>query len=124
MCTEVIRGTVSAGAGHVATLPAEKLEARQKVTGLELVPGTLNVRVDDLSGALVALGEPLQQMVGPLRLGDLRMWPVDVEVAGIPAPAYVVRHERTRTSYLELVSDVHFRSHGAVDGSPVTIRPR
>lgn len=121
MLAEMIRGLVCTGIGRVHKLPEAVLQDRRAVTGMDLVPGTLNVRVDDLDAAIRALGAPTASLPGPERLGPLRFWPVTVMVEYLTVPGFVVRHVHSVAPYLELVSDVQFREQGIRDGASVTI---
>lgn len=87
--------------------------------------GTLNVHVGDLEEAKASLGDC--DFVTDLAAdrGPLRWWRVVLTFEGFPEgafSAFVVRHDRTRTRYLEIVSGTRFRDHGVKDGDPVSIR--
>lgn len=129
MCSKVswyIVGTVCSGQGGASkAMQGERLRDRSEVAGMKLVPGTLNVQVDDIGDALAFMGEPATVTETSSKVGPLRWWPVSVSVEGVTeAEAWVVRHERTGTRYLEIVSGVNFRAAGAPDGSMVVIEPR
>lgn len=129
----MIHGRVRSGQGGASkAMVGDRLRERSEVAGVELVPGTLNVHVDDLEGAVEALGEPwaLSDQDNE-KLGPLRWWPVWLSVEGgfdgatrPLAAAWVVRHEKTGTRYLEIVSDTNFRAAGLQDGEIVTVGPR
>ena len=121
MPSAVIRGVACSGMGHVSRLAPEILEARSKATGVELVPGTFNVLVADLRDAVARLGPPDFELPGPARLGPLCFWRAVLSVGLCSWGCYVVRHVRSRTDYLELVSSVHFRSEGVEDGTTVEL---
>lgn len=127
----MIQGTVRSGQGGASkAMQGEKLRERSEVAGVELVPGTLNVQVRDLAAAVESLGEPhAYSDQGNERLGPLQWWPVEVRVrldgSDHRALGWIVRHERTSTRYLEVVSSVHFRDElGVWDGAAVWLEPR
>jgi len=127
MHVEVIRGVVVSGRGGASrAMVGERLRDRSEVAGEILVPGTLNVLlVEGTAAALEALGDPLLSTEHNARVGPLRWWPVSVSVGGLSGvEAWIVRHERTVTRYLEIVSAVGFRAAGVCDGAVVEITPR
>lgn len=124
----MIVGKVKAGAGQAKLIPDEVFRARCKGAGVCLVRGTLNVHVADLNGAVLALGTcAFETDRDDCKLGALRWWPVRISGNKLTAregQTYVVRHERTKTKYLEVMSDVCFREHGLEDDDEVRIELR
>lgn len=122
----MIAGTVRSGRGKASqAMQGDKLIERQHVANAVLVPGTLNVAVDDLQGALVALGEPARLSETDSRHGALRWWPVWVHLrSGRNVSAWVVRHAWGTAPYLEVVSHVHFRRIGVADGDALDLSRR
>ncbi|WP_172976072.1 hypothetical protein [Halomonas sp. THAF5a] len=90
---------------------------------MQLQRGTLNVSVHDLRVALETLGEPSDETQRDSKIGSLRWWPVKIEWSGRTFAGYVVRHQFSKTKYIEVVSETHFRKEGAVDGDPVELVP-
>lgn len=127
----VIHGTVRSGSGKASkAMQGAKFEERSRVAGMDLVPGTLNIAVDDLDAALAALGEPDRLSEIESKHGPLWWWPVwimlgrDGDGHMLEAAAWVVRHELSTAPYLEMVSRFHFRRVGLEDGFPVQLRER
>jgi CTP-dependent riboflavin kinase len=82
-------------------------------------PGTLNLRVADLSNATLRLGEPEALTEHSSRIGPLRWWPVVLSGA-YSGPALVVRGQKSTAPYLEIVAPVRLREHVA-DGDALTV---
>ena len=108
-------------------MPDTILELRSKAVGMTLFKGTLNVRPIDhsLNDAVSLLGDPdLTTDQDNRRNGPLKWWKVALKFCDRQSEtytAYVVRHIVTRTSYLELMSNIEFRKHGIMDGDAVEI---
>ena len=121
----MIVGKVKTGAGQAELIREEVFQARCKAAGVSLVRGTLNVHVADLDGAVVALGTwDFETDRDDCKLGPLRWWHVWVSGNELPAQgvrAFIVRHERTKTKYLEVMSEVYFRELGLGDEHEVRI---
>lgn len=129
---KAILGVVCSGAGHVHTLPQEVLEGRRRAMGMNLVPGTLNLATPDWpnpgDAPYMAFCDYDGALPGPEHLGELRYWSVRVWIDApearealleslterspglVTVPAKLVRHIHSRAPYLEIVSDVHFRT--------------
>jgi hypothetical protein len=128
MHSEVIHGVVISGQGGASrAMVGEKLRDRSEIAGVPLVPGTLNVlplRGDGM--AVSMLGAPVHESEADSPIGALRWWPVTLRVpaASVERPAWIVRHVRTGTRYLEVVADVRFRDAGVVDGMAAEIEGR
>lgn len=128
MHAEVIHGVVVSGQGGASrAMVGEKLADRSEIAGVPLVPGTLNVlplRGDGM--AVCMLGAPVHESEADSPIGALRWWPVTLRIAaaGIDHPAWIVRHERTGTRYLEVVADLGFRDAGVQDGMAAEIERR
>ena len=123
----MIVGTIESGTGHAHTIAAATFSARRKAAGADLVRGTVNVRVESLAEALSFLGEPhFETDKDNGTLGPLRWWRVELRTATtvLPEKTFVVRHRRTRTSYLEVMSEVYLRDLGLENGNMVRIRPK
>lgn len=121
----MIVGHVVPGSGGASrAMVGDKLQDRAAIAGVPLVPGTLNVRVPYLDTTLQVLGPPVHESETDSRVGPLRWWPITLRVDGTEYDAFVVRHTRTRTRYLEIVADVRFRDLGVVDGTTVELARR
>jgi CTP-dependent riboflavin kinase len=123
----VIVGVVVSGRGGASRAMAdpERMASRREVSGMPLVPGTLNVLVADLGGAVESLGVPARtsEAAQSGTLGPLQWWPVLLEAPAGTFVCWVVRHVNTGTRYLELVADVRFRDLGVRDGVRVEVTP-
>jgi len=101
-------------------------QARCRAAGISLVPGTLNVKVANIESSVAALGAPhFETDRNNQRLSPLRWWAVRVLGEKLPAKgveAFVIRHERTRTRYLEVMSDFDFRKISAANGDVIRIK--
>lgn len=123
-----VRGRVGEGCGKVSQLGMARLLARQRFCGMRLVPGTLNVRPwNGVKAALHDLGEPPAVM--RTELEDMAWWPVIVRasedaLAPILGEGFIIRSPLSRAGYLEVVSDVHFRSKGVGTGDFVILEQR
>jgi CTP-dependent riboflavin kinase len=123
----MIRGIVCKGTGQASRAFTEKRMAElQRLFGIRPVPGTLNVRVADLPAAVALLGEPAALTEHETRIGPLRWWPGSLSSERLHRPANVllVRGEKSKAPYLEVVSQHHFRRLGLTDGSVVTLALR
>lgn len=123
----MIEGTVISGSGGASKVPDDVQQERVETTGIPLVRGTLNVKVNCLDNALNSLGNPIHETQRDSPLGPLRWWPVTVsrvQSTGGEICAFVVRHECSRTRYLEVMSDTCFRKAGFEDGDHIHLGPR
>lgn len=121
----MIRATVCSGAGNVSkAVTGPWHAAREEAAGTPLSPGTLNARPDeDPADAATSLGPPaFETDQDNERLGPLRWWPVVVSWEAGEASGFLVRHPRSRASYLEIMAETHFRSLGLADGDTLHIR--
>jgi CTP-dependent riboflavin kinase len=122
----MIRGHVRAGQQRASKIPSDVLAARRKVSETELEPGTLNIAVSNLTDVLAKLGEPdFFTDEDNKHIGPLQWWRVLLVLLSNPKqsfPAFIVRHERTRTGYLEVMAQIRLRDAGFQDGEPVEIR--
>jgi CTP-dependent riboflavin kinase len=115
-------GRVTSGRGQVhEIMVGARLAQRAAIAGGSLVPGTLNIAVTDLEAVLAALPAPWTTSEHDSKLGALRWWRATVTWNGGSAAGWLVRHERTRTTYLEILSAVNFRECGVLDGDPMEI---
>lgn len=121
-------GRIRSGCGGVSThLTAhpDALAERSKAAGVDLYPGTLNLRVDDVEAAVAALGEPgFLTDTDNTKLGPLRWWPVVLTRGLRREDAFVVRHEHTGTGYIEVMAERCFRDLGWLDGDRVGVTAR
>lgn len=122
----MIRGKVDSGRGQARRIPEDMFQARCRAAGTELARGTLNLRTENLEQALIHLGRPDFETDGPEN--PLRWWRVELltEAEGHPVAAgktFAVRHYRTQTGYLEIMSEVHLRTELNIDdGSIIQLR--
>ena len=119
-----ISGIVQTGCGGASRIPVDMFERRREAAGGNLVRGTLNVSVPDLAGAVVALGNPDFETDKKDRKGPLQWWRVTLGCAALPdgrADAFVVRHPKTGTRYLEVMGDMRFRDAGVGDDAEISI---
>ncbi len=119
----MIAGTICDGAGGASKVPDDVQAERCEVAGMQLQRGTLNVSVNDLNVALKALGEAMDETQKDSKVGPLQWWPVKIKWQGEVFSGYVVRHQLSKTKYLEVVSDTHFRKEGALDGDAIELVP-
>lgn len=120
----MIEGILESGAG-CASKVSNKIQAeRCEAAGMPLKRGTINVRVQNLQAALEKLGAPVTETQQDAELGPLRWWSVYIIWSKRRFNGFVVRHQHTRTNYLELMSDTDFKEQGADKGDFVEIVPR
>ncbi len=107
-----IIGIIDTGSGKANQIPEDMFQERCRAARIALIRGTLNVRVDNLSRAVSSLGNAhFETDKEDQRLGPLRWWRVMVTGEKLPLQgvrAFVVRHYKTGTTYLEVMSSVHF----------------
>jgi hypothetical protein len=119
------QGHIAAGCGSAAaylTSRPDALAARSAAAGVDLFPGTLNLRVDDVDAAVAALGAPdFLTDRDNKRLGPLQWWAVALGCGTEWAAGFVVRHGRTRTRYVEAMASGRLRDMGWQDGDEVTV---
>jgi len=112
----MLTGQISSGCGKASKISENKFQARCKAAGATLTRGTLNVRVDDLKNAVSFLGTPdFETDIDDKRLGPLRWWKVKLFATKFKLPeneTFVVRHYKTKTNYLELMSTINFSKYG------------
>jgi CTP-dependent riboflavin kinase len=121
----MIEGVVCRGTGQAtAAFTERRLRELVDLFGWRPVPGTFNVRVRDLESSVLLLGEPAALTEHESRIGPLRWWHVLLTVQPIERlPALVVRGQKSRAPYLEVVSDLRIRSLGVSDGETVLLTP-
>lgn len=120
----LITGTVASGAGRAnRAFGIARLEEVRGLFGWTPFPGTLNLQVSNLEATLSKLPEPVALTEHNTPIGPLRWWPVLIHTTQFhePISGVLVRGQRTKTSYLELVAPVGFREAGIRDGDSVTI---
>ena len=120
-----ITGIVQTGRGGASRIPDDMFKRRRLAAGGSLVRGTMNVRVPDLAGAVAALGTPDFETDKSDRKGPLQWWCVTLRCTALPddrAEAFVVRHPRTGTDYLEVMGSILFRDAGVKVGAEVFIQ--
>lgn len=120
----IIKGVVGKGSGVASQLAEAALKERREASGAELVAGTLNVAVSDLPSVLERLPEPEFLTDHDADRGALRWWRVFVcfpDLSGASYPSFLVRHEQTRTRYLEVMSETRFRSLNIQNGDAVEL---
>lgn len=110
-----IVGKVKTGSGKASLIREDVYKERCKAAGVPLKRGTLNIKVENLNYAVSALGdahfESDSENKENKKLGPLRWWEARITGKKFPSEgvhAFVVRHYRTKTNYLEVMSDVHF----------------
>lgn len=122
----MIIGWVVRGCGHASEIPEEMFRARCEAVAVDLVRGTLNVCVHNLRSVVAGLGPPHNKTDEHNRtLGPLHWWKAEVFADKLPKTgvrALIVRHTKTGTKYLELMSDVSFREEGLEFGEQVRIK--
>lgn len=112
----MIEGTVRSGCGRASKAflnpSLDRMAQIHAVTGWWPYPGTLNVSVDDLTAAIQSLGPPEAAIDPTNRLGPLRMWYVGLRATASSSslPVVIVRHDRSRTQYLEIVASSRLRT--------------
>jgi len=84
----------------------------------------LNLRVPDLPLAVSQFGEPLALTEHDTPIGPLRWWPIYIHaLPGKPYRGLLVRGQKSRAPYLEIVAPVSLRSLGLSDGTQMSIQP-
>lgn len=115
----VLHGKILQDNGRSRTRKTDDLTKRRSVAcGMELVPGTLKIQMP-VSEALAALGEPVLRTEQTSHHGALCWWPAQVEVNREVSPGFVIRHDQSRTPFLEFVSPARFHLVG--NGWPAQI---
>lgn len=121
----MIIGKVDSGCGCASKTKEEAFQHRCSVSGVKLQRGTLNVRVPDLNLVIKDLKEcTFQTDVHNEKLGPLEWWTVKIinkQMPNIVYNGFIVRHQKTHTKYLEIMSRINFRSQGFNDGDEVEI---
>lgn len=117
-----VSGWILSGSGKAAAaFGPDRIEAARSVLGWSPVPGTLNVSVLDVENAISRLGKPTFSTDRESKLGPLRWWRARLRVLGRTYDVAVVRHDRSSTSYLEIVAPVRLRSLGVMDADEATL---
>jgi CTP-dependent riboflavin kinase len=120
----MIRGTVSRGSGQARkAFRPERLSELKRLFGLQPYPGTLNVRVPSIEAAIESLGEPAAYTEHRTPIGPLRWWPASLAIPGQCFSVLIVRGQRSKAPYLEIVAATRLRGWLS-DGDPVTLTPR
>jgi CTP-dependent riboflavin kinase len=117
-------GRVLSGSGSASHVPGDVFRARCAAAQVQLIRGTLNLCVDDIRAALRLLGPPdFATDIDTPHLGPLRWWRIMLILEGTarPVPAFIVRHDGTGTTYLEVMATVRFRELGVMDGDIVVV---
>lgn len=117
-------GTVASGSQKASRLSGLALQERRVASGSTLTAGTLNVDVPDLIHVIKSLPMPMFLTDDHAKGGALRWWEAILRFGRLPDSHYscfLVRHERTRTGYLELMSETRFRTLGIEDGDQVEL---
>jgi CTP-dependent riboflavin kinase len=121
----MITGEIKSGVGLASKIKPEVFTARREASKVDLLRGTLNVRVDDLEAAIASLGGcHFKTDTDNTKNGALRWWNVLIhndKLHNQMVKAFVVRHEITITKYLEIMSHFNFRDNGFKDGEKVSI---
>jgi len=121
----MITGEITSGSGLASKIPEEVFVARRKASKVDLLRGTLNVKVPDLEAAIASLGACHSKTdTDNTKNGALRWWNVLIlndKLHNQVVKAFVVRHEITKTKYLEIMSHFNFRDNGFKDGDKVSI---
>lgn len=111
----MIEGTVCSGMGKasLAFIRNNRGPEIERALGIHPYPGTLNLRVPDLSSAVLTLGEPEYLSEHESRIGPLRWWRVNLHLPNQsdPRPGLVVRGLKSSAPYLELVSSERLRQY-------------
>ena len=127
---QMISGKIVSGCGSASRIPDELFRARCEAAEAKLTRGTLNIKVGSLKQALDYLGKPdFETDQSSKKLGPLRWWQVELIPEKAPdgtvesGKTFVVRHHRTGTGELEVMSEIHFRTEAGLDNhSAVRIR--
>lgn len=123
-----VHGAVAPGTGRASRLHIpERLAVRSDAAGVGLVPGTLNVRVDDVASALAEFGGPRRTTEPWCRIGPgLNVYPATIRSTSGSVPAVITRSENSRSSRtLEVMAGVSLRATLDLrDGDPVILEPR
>ncbi len=122
----MIVGKVGDGFKGASKIPEEVFCARRRAAKANLVRGTLNIFVVDISDAVSYLGEPdFETDRDNLKLGALRWWGVSLQnhkIFNIDTKTFIVRHYNTKTNYLEIMGEVHYRDRfGIINNDEITV---
>lgn len=106
---------------HPTQLSIGHAEARSAFVGAALLPQTLGVSVPDVPQAVRALGSPDAESEPGSTAGPLQWWAVTLACGDRSIPGFVLRHERSRTAFLELMAESF---DGFAAGAAVTVTRR
>lgn len=119
----MIKGIVCTGLMKASKIPEDIFQNRCRAAEATLTRGTLNVHVEDLSKVLSQLGSTHfstdldNKAIGPLDWWKIKLFHKKLDSSGVDA--FIVRHQRTKTRYLEIMSREHLRGLGLLDGDCV-----
>lgn len=121
----MIIGEITFGSGLASKIPEKIFAARREASKVDLLRGTLNIKVDDLEAVITSLGVcHFKTDTDNTKNGALQWWNVLIhndKLHNQVVKAFVVRHEITVTKYLEIMSHFNFRNNGFKDGDKVSI---
>jgi len=120
----MITGKIKSGQRGASQIPEDVFQTRCKVANCTLVRGTLNIHVDNLNQTLSELGVSHFSTDIDNKIGPLEWWKIKLcnkKLGSQAIDGFIVRHKRTGTNYLEIMSTVNFRDGGVIDGDTVTI---
>ena len=123
----MIKGIVSdKGSAQASRIPGNVHQARCEITDEQLVRGTLNISVANLNQLIDRLGEPRHLTDKEAERGPLRWWHARIIFDRFPGrqfDGFIVRLVKSRTPYVEFVSQTYFRDEGVCNGDSLMLVP-